>query len=333
MKHKDQNAGLFPKWWSYSARHIIYKGLHLQLQDRSLLSINPHQSIRVDIFAIMRLPNLAVSTLLFTGLVYGYAGPGACSGDCTVHDPALIRRESDGTYFRFSTGSMISYASAPAIEGPWTTLGSALPGGSSINLAGNTDLWVGDLQINRIRIFSSYNTDYARAPDVQLVDGTYYLYYSVSTFGSQDSAIGVASSDTMDIGTWTDHGSTGIQSDASKSYNAIDGNLLNDNGTLFLNFGSFWNDIYQASMESPTSAASSLSNIAYQPSGEHAVEGAYMYKYGDWYYLFFSEGQCCNYITSMPAAGEEYKIKVCRSSSATGGFVSSQCQQTIMHRP
>ncbi|KAL4994481.1 glycosyl hydrolase [Aspergillus recurvatus] len=250
----------------------------------------------------MYLPILAVSTSLFTGLAYGYAAPGACSGACTIHDPALIRRESDGTYFRFSTGTRISYASAPTIEGPWTTLGSVLPGGSSINLAGNTDLW---------------------APDVQLVDGTYYLYYSVSTFGSQDSAIGVATSNTMDINTWTDHGSTGIQSDASKSYNAIDGNLFNDNGNLLMNFGSFWNDIYQVPMQSPTSAGSSLTNIAFQPTGEHAVEGAYMYKYGDWYYLFFSEGQCCSYTTSMPAAGGEYKIKVCRSSSATGGFVDA----------
>ncbi|KAJ0414302.1 glycosyl hydrolase, partial [Aspergillus carlsbadensis] len=250
----------------------------------------------------MYLSRLAVYVSVFAGLAYGYAAPGACSGACTIHDPALIRRQSDGTYFRFSTGTRISYASAPAIEGPWTTLGSVLPGGSSINLPGNTDLW---------------------APDVQLIDGTYYLYYSVSTFGSQESAIGVATSTTMDIGTWTDHGSTRIQSDASKSYNAIDGNLFNDKGNLLMNFGSFWNDIYQVPMQSPTSAGSSLTNIAFQPAGEHAVEGAYMYKYGDWYYLFFSEGKCCSYTTSMPAAGEEYKIKVCRSSSATGGFVDA----------
>lgn len=45
------------------------------------------------------------------------------------------------------------------------------------------------------------------APDVnQLHDGTYALYYSVSTLGSQESAIGLATSKTMEEGSWTDHG-------------------------------------------------------------------------------------------------------------------------------
>lgn len=46
-----------------------------------------------------------------------------------------------------------------------------------------------------------------------------------------------------------------------------------------------------------------------------------MVKYGNYYYLFFSWGSCCGYDKTRPAAGKEYKIKVCRSSSATGGFV------------
>lgn len=82
---------------------------------------------------------LLIATLLLQA--YGYAAPGACSGACNIHDPGLIRR-TDGTYFRFSTGNRISYASAPAIEGPWTGLGSVLPDGSSINLPGSDDLWV-----------------------------------------------------------------------------------------------------------------------------------------------------------------------------------------------
>lgn len=80
--------------------------------------------------------------LSFAALVSSYANPGPCSGQCGVHDPGLIRRASDGTYFRFSTGNKISYARAPSIQGPWTGEGSVLPGGSSINLPGNQDLWV-----------------------------------------------------------------------------------------------------------------------------------------------------------------------------------------------
>ncbi|PYI35015.1 endo-alpha-1,5-arabinanase precursor [Aspergillus indologenus CBS 114.80] len=243
----------------------------------------------------------ALSVPLLAGLAHGYANPGSCSGSCNVHDPALIVRESDGKYFRFSTGNEISYASASSINGPWTAIGSVVPAGSTIDLSGNTDLW---------------------APDLSYVDGTYYCLYSVSTFGSQDSAIGVASSTTMELNTWTDHGSVGVASSSSKKYNAIDGNLLVDGSSYYLQFGSFWGDLYQVKMASPLKTAGSASyNIAYNATGTHSEEGSYLFKYGSYYYLFFSSGTCCGYDTSLPAQGEEYKIMVCRSTSATGGFV------------
>lgn len=71
-----------------------------------------------------------------------YPDPGACSGDCWAHDPALIKRSSDGTYFRFNTGSEIGIYKADSISGPWTYEGAAISEGSSIDLTGNTDLWV-----------------------------------------------------------------------------------------------------------------------------------------------------------------------------------------------
>jgi arabinan endo-1,5-alpha-L-arabinosidase len=75
--------------------------------------------------------------------VKGYADPMACSGVCTnAHDPALIRRDSDGRYYRFSTGGKIAIHSAKTINGPWTYLHAAIPAGSKINLAGKDDLWV-----------------------------------------------------------------------------------------------------------------------------------------------------------------------------------------------
>ncbi|KAI0123368.1 glycoside hydrolase, family 43 [Xylariales sp. AK1849] len=240
------------------------------------------------------------------GLVAGvsaYANPGSCTGACWAHDPSVVQRSSDGVYFRFNTGSLIGIWKANALEGPWTYQGAAIPAGSSIDLAGNDDLW---------------------APDVQLVGSTYIMYYAVSTFGSQSSAIGYATSTTMEYGSWTDHGATGISSTSAKNYNAIDPNLIAVGSSYYLNFGSFWGDIYQAPLNSAaTGAASSSYQIAYQPSGSHAVEGAYMYYHSGYYYLFWSEGICCGYDTSLPATGAEYKIRVCRSTSATGGFVDS----------
>lgn len=49
---------------------------------------------------------ISTAALAITG-VQAYADPGACSGDCWAHDPAVIRRSSDGVYFRFNTGSEI----------------------------------------------------------------------------------------------------------------------------------------------------------------------------------------------------------------------------------
>jgi arabinan endo-1,5-alpha-L-arabinosidase len=72
----------------------------------------------------------------------------------------------------------------------------------------------------------------------------------------------------------------------------------------------------------PTKTAGSSSyNIAYNSSGTHAEEGSYMFYYSGYYYLLISSGICCGYDTSLPAPGYEYRIIMCRSTSATGGFV------------
>src|SRR5437879_3334158 len=114
----------------------------------------------------------------------------------------------------------------------------------------------------------------------------------------------------MDVGSWTDHGAAGVASDSTKAYNAIDPNLIAVGSSYYLNFGSFWHDIYQVQMAStPTKTAGSSSyNVAYNSSGTHAQEGSYMFYYSSYYYLFFSRGICCGYDTSRPATGAEYSI-------------------------
>ncbi|KAK4539262.1 hypothetical protein LTR36_000840 [Oleoguttula mirabilis] len=245
---------------------------------------------------------LAAAGLLFAQ-ASGYANPGTCSGTCgNAHDPSIIRR-SDGTYFRMSTGGGVQIHTAPSIIGPWTYKCDMLASGSKIDSSGSTDLW---------------------APDVSLVGSTYYVYYSVSSFGTQDSSIGLATSTTMDCSSFTDHGSVGVSSTTGKDYNAIDANLLDDGGTYRLQFGSFWGDIFSVEMKStPTAPSGTSVGLAYDPSGTHAEEGSFMVKYDDYYYLFYSHGQCCDYDTSKPASGSEYMVKVCRSTSATSGFVDS----------
>lgn len=149
------------------------------------------------------------------------------------------------------------------------------------------------------------------------------MYYSVSTFGSQESAIGYATSDTMEAGSWADGGSTGIQSTTGEAFNAIDGALIQSGSSYSMNFGSFWGDIYQVAMNGAATASSGTNyvQLAYNSSGSHAVEGSYMYYRSDYYYLFFSSGVCCGYDATKPAPGAEYRIHVCRSQSVSGPFV------------
>lgn len=107
--------------------------------------------------------SLSLSSL--TSVVDAYSNPEPCSGSCWAHDPALIIRESDNTYFRFSTDTYIDIKTASSLSGPWTDAGGVLPDGSEITLS-HTGLW---------------------APAVINKDGSYHLYYSVSTLSTQDS--------------------------------------------------------------------------------------------------------------------------------------------------
>jgi arabinan endo-1,5-alpha-L-arabinosidase len=90
-------------------------------------------------FSLHKLVGLLVAA---SSAVSGYANPGACSGHCWAHDPSIIQRASDGLYFKFNTGGGIEIATSSSLTGPWTLQGYVLPSGSSINLNGNTDLWV-----------------------------------------------------------------------------------------------------------------------------------------------------------------------------------------------
>jgi arabinan endo-1,5-alpha-L-arabinosidase len=245
---------------------------------------------------------MLVPAFLLASLALAYPNPLPCSGTCTdCHDPSLIQ-DVDGTYWRFSTGNKIAVYSSPNIEGPWTYQGPALPNGSKINLAGNQDLW---------------------APDVSLHGDTYYMYYAVATFGSQNSAIGVATSQSL-AGPWQDKGSTGIESYSGDNYNAIDANLLSTNTGMLVTFGSFWADIFQTPMNNPPLSVAGKfnpTNVVLDPTPPQAVEGAFLYNHGSYFYMFYSHGQCCGYTSNKPAPDTtEYMIKVCRSSSATGPF-------------
>lgn len=238
-----------------------------------------------------------------------YPDPEPESGNITgVHDPSVIKR-TDGTFFRLSTNGDIAIASAPSMNGPWSYLGAMLPDGSSIDVAPDQQLW---------------------APDVSNIGGTYYCYYAVSTLGSQASEIGLATSTTLEPGSWTDHGSIGLPK--SSDYNLIDPNLFQQSADApyYFSFGSAWDGIFQTQLTSPPTGQQSgagINNIAQNTSA--IAEGSFQFWWPNsqgqpYYYLFFSSGTCCQTANELSPPGDEYKIEVCRSDSPTGPFSDDQ---------
>lgn len=232
----------------------------------------------------------------------------AVLGGIYVHDPSVVKY--NGYYYSFTTHELVAIGKAPTLSGPWSHIGSILSADSIINLPGNNDTW---------------------APDVLEVNGTFYCFYAVSTFGSQDSAIGVATSRTLQPGSWTDHGQV-IQSGPNTTdipysiTNAIDPAVFIDpaSGTAYLNYGSFFADIWQVTLNPDLLSVmpGEGTQLSIDPAGTRPEEGAFMNYHGGYYYLWFSHGICCGFNSSaLPPAGDEYSIRVGRSTSVSGPFV------------
>ena len=174
------------------------------------------------------------------------------------------------------------------------------------------------------------------APDVAYFNGRYHLYYSVSEWGTIDSAIGVVSTPTLDPSApgfgWTDHGKV-VQSDAisqagpdtdTTAFNAIDPSILNaSDGRLWMAFGSYSSGILVTElnpltgdrMNMGTLVATLVANNAPGGGWGSTVEGAALIERDGFYYLFANHGGCCSGVDSS------YDIRVGRSSSPTGPFL------------
>lgn len=145
--------------------------------------------------------------------------------DITVHDPVMIKQ--DNTYYIFHTGQGISVKSSTDMVN-WT---------EEEQVFETTPDWV-------LKMLPDFE-NHMWAPDIAYHNGKYYLYYSVSAFGRNNSAIGVATNTTLHLNDpefeWVDHGPVVQSVPGRDMWNAIDPNLaFDDNGTPWLSFGSFW---------------------------------------------------------------------------------------------
>ncbi len=163
------------------------------------------------------------------------------------------------------------------------------------------------------------------APDISFFNGLYHLYYSVSTFGSNHSVIGLATNKTLDPAgpgfEWVDRGLV-VQSRKHDRFNAIDPNLFVDReGKHWLSWGSFWDGLKMARVDPATGKPlddGKFVSLASRPvaRGEpSAIEAPFIISRGDYYYLFASFDFCCR------GAKSTYFTVCGRSRDVAGPYV------------
>lgn len=216
------------------------------------------------------------------------------TGNLGTHDPTLI--EQNGTFYLQQTGPRI-YGKVSSNLFHWQGTPSALGGSNppwvAQEVPGATDLW---------------------APDLSYFGGQYHLYYSASTFGSNHSCIGHATRTSMASGSWADQGPV-VCSSGGNNYNAIDPNVIVDeNGTPWMSFGSFWSGIKMIQLDQTGARANNdLHSLASRGGG--AIEAPVIVRRCGYYYLFVSFDSCCQ------GASSTYNIRVGRSTNVLGPYV------------
>src|SRR4051794_31752173 len=98
------------------------------------------------------------------------------------------------------------------------------------------------------------------------------MYYVVSKLGTQTSEIGVATSTTMEPGTWTDHGVIGLP--PNDAYTRIAPNWIIIDGKQSLQFGSYGEALSRVELASPLgfTTATPPHQLAYNASLNHREE-------------------------------------------------------------
>jgi arabinan endo-1,5-alpha-L-arabinosidase len=163
---------------------------------------------------------------------------------------------------------------------------------------------------------------YFWAPDVIRHDGRYLVYYSVSQFGVNTSAIGLASNPTLDPADpnyrWTDEGIV-IQTQKTNDFNAIDPHLIKTaKGELWMSLGSFWSGLKLIQLDPRTGKRLAADSPIYSLAYEEEIEAPAIHHHDGYFYLFVNWGKCCRGTNST------YEIRMGRSREITGPYLDKE---------
>ncbi len=233
----------------------------------------------------------------------------------SIHDPVMAR-EGD-TFYLFSTGPGITFYSSKDMKN-WRLRGRVFPGepawAKQVAPTFNGHIW---------------------APDIVRHDGKNFLYYSVSGFGKNASAIGVTINKTLDPDSpdykWEDQGIVLHSVPERDLWNAIDpAVVLESDGTAWMGFGSFWSGLKLVKLAPSLTALAEPQEwrtlakrdrsflIPDTEPGTAEIEAPFFFKKGDYYYLFVSWGLCCR------GKDSTYRLMVGRSTNVTGPYFDKE---------
>lgn len=204
-------------------------------------------------------------------------------------DPSIIRgNEGFYLYTTESIRNLPIYYSKDLIN--WQFIGTAFTEQTRPNFVENGGIW---------------------APDINKIGNHYVLYYSMSVWGGEwECGIGRAISD-KPAGPFQDMGKLFVSNEINVQ-NSIDPFYIEDNGKNYLFWGSF-HGIYYIELTNDGLYIKEGSTPR-QVAGT-VYEGTYIYKRGNYYYLFASIGTCCDGIKST------YTTVVGRSENLLGPYL------------
>lgn len=240
-------------------------------------------------FSVLCLPlALAGQTKTYTNPVIDQDAP----------DPTVMRAK-DGNFYLYATGAKI-FKSLDMVH--WMNVGNCFT--------------------TQGRPSFVHGVRYIWAPDINIINNQYVLYFALSKWGGEDSCgIGAAYAKTP-TGPFTCINGNGklFQSFEIGVHNSIDPFYINDNGHNWLLQGSF-SGIY--AIELSKDGLSVLNGAKPQQVAGKAYEGTYVYKRKGYYYFFGSIGTCCE------GAKSTYKTIVARSKSLLGPYVNKSGQKLL----
>lgn len=153
------------------------------------------------------------------------------------------------------------------------------------------------------------------APDINYVDGRYFLYYSFSTWGDKNPGIGLAIAESP-IGPFVDQGKLFDSQDIDVP-NSIDPFYYQEKEKRYLFWGSFSSLPTQGTYVIELTEDSKRVRDIHQKTKIAAgdFEAVMIHKHGDYYYFFGSKGSCCG------GRNSTYQVRVARSKNLLGPYL------------